>query len=461
MAKVIVKGSVGDTDIIEISEEVTEKYVSEVRNKFLVRLRSNVKNIILLCKNIKRVDSSGASLLAEISSEVKKNGGKLFLVNCPSSVKILINFMGMDHLCEFHTSEEDVCSILNISHQDFLFSATGRALKRQIILEDSLRNKKINLQYNQTMTVASMIEFLKKQFIHLRNINVCLEINSQPLPSETTVIDIFNKYNYSQKNIIYIIKESPSNDDFPLENPTEKLTDNVYGDFGTDLINSLGEAQQYGLTGEGTVVDEPITEEQGLQEQVEIKDDLLCTQEIAIEVSGTLSQILEQALVRIRKIEKTLEFVLELSNSFSKNKNLKESLKRLMETIYNFEDYGYGVVLLYNRKTGKLETKCIINNEEDSFQKTMISKRLIQETEEKRSLIIATHETSNRIHISMPILSGKQLLGIIYLIGIPNKKYIKEKLLMLSTITNYGALAIENTILIEELESSMSTRNSQ
>jgi len=126
-----------------------------------------------------------------------------------------------------------------------------------------------------------------------------------------------------------------------------------------------------------------------------------------------------------------------------------------METIYHFEDYGYGVVLLYSRKTGKLETKCILNNEEDSFQKTMISKGLIQETEEKRSLITATHETSNRMHISIPILSGKQLLGIIYLIGIPQKQYIREKLLMISTITNYGALAIENAILIEQLESSM------
>ena len=127
-----------------------------------------------------------------------------------------------------------------------------------------------------------------------------------------------------------------------------------------------------------------------------------------------------------------------------------------METIYNFEDYGYGVVLLYDRKTGKLETKCAVSNEEDSFQKTMISKPIIQETEDKRSLITAVHETSNRIHISIPLLSGKQLLGIIYLIGVPDKKYIREKLLMLSTITNYGALAIENAILIEELDSSLS-----
>ncbi|BBM88298.1 STAS domain-containing protein [Candidatus Uabimicrobium amorphum] len=457
MAKVIIKGSVDNTDIIEISDELTERYVSDARSKFMVRLNAKVKNIILLCKNIKRVDSSGASLLAEISSEIKKNGGKVFLVNCPSSVKILINFVGLEHLCEFHNSEEEVCSILNINRQDFLFSATGRALKRQITLHDTIRDKKINLQYNQTMTIASMIEFLQKQFIHLRNIDICLEIGHERLPEDATVIDIFNKYHYSQENVIKISKDdSPREDDFDLDNPTEKITDDVYTGFGTQLMESLGKNEQYGLTGEGTVVDDTTAEEMALQEQVEIKDDLLCSQEVALEVSGTLSQILEQALGRVRRVEKTLEFVLELSSSFSKTKNLKESLKRLMETIYNFEDYGYGVVLLYDRKTGKLETKCAVSNEEDSFQKTMISRRIIQDTEEKRSLMTAVHETSKRMHISIPLLSGKQLLGIIYLIGIPNKQYVREKLLMLSTITNYGALAIENAILIEELDSSLS-----
>lgn len=456
MAKVIIKGSVDNTDIIEISDELTERHIADVRTKFMVRLNAKVKNIILLCKNIKRVDSSGAALLAEISSEIKKNDGKVFLVNCPSSVKILINFVGLEHLCEFHNSEEEVCSILGINRQDFLFSDTGRALKRQITLHDTIRDKKINLQYNQTMTVSSMVEFLQKQFIHLRNIDICLEIGHERLPEDATVIDIFNKHNYSQKNIIKINKDDSPEEHFDLDNPTEKVADDVYTGFGTQLIDSLSKNEQYGLTGEGTVVDDSTAEEIALQEQVEIKDDLLCSQEVALEISGTLSQILEQALGRVRRVEKTLEFVLELSNSFAKTRNLKESLKRLMETIYNFEDYGYGVVLLYDRKTGKLETKCAVSNEEDSFQKTMISKRIIQETEEKRSLITAVHETSNRMHISIPLLSGKQLLGIIYLIGIPDKKYVREKLLMLSTITNYGALAIENAILIEELDSSMS-----
>ena len=456
MAKVIIKGSVDNTDIIEISDELTERHIADVRTKFMVRLNAKVKNIILLCKNIKRVDSSGASLLAEISSEIKKNGGKVFLVNCPSSVKILINFVGLEHLCEFHNSEEEVCSILGINRQDFLFSDTGRALKRQITLHDTIRDKKINLQYNQTMTVSSMVEFLQKQFIHLRNIDVCLEIGHERLPEDATVIDIFNKHNYSQKNIIKISEDDSPEEHFGLDNPTEKIADDVYTGFGTQLMDALSKNEQYGLTGEGTVVDDSTAEEIALQEQVEIKDDLLCSQEVALEISGTLSQILEQALGRVRRVEKTLEFVLELSNSFAKTRNLKESLKRLMETIYNFEDYGYGVVLLYDRKTGKLETKCAVSNEEDSFQKTMISKRIIQETEEKRSLITAVHETSNRMHISIPLLSGKQLLGIIYLIGIPDKKYIREKLLMLSTITNYGALAIENAILIEELDSSLS-----
>lgn len=466
MAKFLVKGSVLKADIIEISGEITEKYIASLKEKFNERTTiSKEKNIILLCKNIKRVDSSGASLLAEISSEAKKNNRRVFLVHCPSSVKILINFMGVEHLCEFYSSEEEVCEKLGISHQDFLFSATGRALKRQLVLVDTLQNKKFTIQYNQSMNVAGMIAFIKKKFLHFKNISICLEIDNVKLPKATTVEAIFNKYNYSQSNKIYIKEDnSKNNNEFEEkfntafdeefeENITEKIPDDGYADFGASLINKYGNDRR--LIGEGTVVDDVATPEDILQGQVEIKDDLLCSEEVTIEIAGTLPRILEQAVTRIKQVEKTLEFILELSRSFSANKDFKEILKNLMTVIYNFENYGYGIIFLYDRKMGKLVTQCIRNNEEDSFQKTMISKQIIESTEEQRSLVIATHEKSSRMHISIPILSGKQLLGIIYLIGIPDRKYSKEKLLMLSTITNYGALAIENAILIKELDSVM------
>lgn len=217
MFKFILKGSIGTVDILELQGSLVESSSSEVRDKLFERVKQGVTDIVLLCNGLNHIDSSGVSLLIEISDLLQPRKGKLHLVACTAQVMVPMKSLGMLHFFQFYKSEQEAFQSLKLAPEPVQETSTKWPVintnlnqpKRQVAIKDHIRNKMILFKHYETSLVQDIILYLQSTYAHFREREIELTLRGKYIPSTATLQQLFDTYGYGAKDMLDIKDITP------------------------------------------------------------------------------------------------------------------------------------------------------------------------------------------------------------------------------------------------------------
>jgi anti-anti-sigma factor len=222
MFKFILKGSIGTVDILELQGSLVESSSGEVRDKLWERVKQGVTDIVLLCSMLTHIDSSGVSLLIEISDQLQPRKGRLHLVTCTAQVMVPMKSLGMLHFFQFYKSEEEAFRALKLAPDPVLETSTKwpaintnlSQTKRQVAIKDHIRNKMILFKHYETSLVQDIILYLQSTYAHFRGREIELNLRGKYIPPTATLSQLIEVYGYGQKDMLEVKDITPEPPNF-------------------------------------------------------------------------------------------------------------------------------------------------------------------------------------------------------------------------------------------------------
>ena len=104
----------GDAAVIELEGRLSlGDAVDDFRTVWSNALAAGVKNIVVNLSEVTMMDSSGIGTMIRCHSAVTQRGGKLRLVGANATVRQAFKITRLDHVFEFHDSEQAALAAAN------------------------------------------------------------------------------------------------------------------------------------------------------------------------------------------------------------------------------------------------------------------------------------------------------------------------------------------------------------
>ncbi len=154
---------IGRTAVYELTGEMDLYTSQEVRELIREALSDGLKRIVLDCKDLEYIDSSGIGVLISLFTTLRKKGGKLSLCSLNNHVESVINFTKLNGFLHITSTLEE--ALADISDEKTQSDAVGFHTVTGIIQSDAhpllntqgMYSKEFNLDLRRVRRLSQLI----------------------------------------------------------------------------------------------------------------------------------------------------------------------------------------------------------------------------------------------------------------------------------------------------------------
>ena len=111
--KIQIKSGEGGVEFITLQGDLDFHSATELRGEFAKLADRKAPKILVDCKKVSYVDSSGLAAFVELFQNMKRYGGKLVLFNLTSGVRNIFEMAKLDSIFQLAKSEKEALSLVS------------------------------------------------------------------------------------------------------------------------------------------------------------------------------------------------------------------------------------------------------------------------------------------------------------------------------------------------------------